>query len=629
MGCNSYLKTNKMNQLKTVTLILSLILLLVKLQAQEIQIERMEPPFWWTGMNNPSLQLLVYGKNISFTQPNIDHESVRLSKVIRVENPNYLFLDLVIQGKELAIDFSVDFLMGDSVILSEPYQLKARQPGSADRKGFNSSDVVYLLMPDRFANGNPANDFAAGMRERPDRNNPDGRHGGDLKGIMDHLDHFPSLGVTALWLNPFLENNNPHYSYHGYAITDFYKTDPRIGTNEEVVMLVNNCHARGLKVIMDQILNHASLYHWMMKDPPSGDWIHTFPEYTRSNFRAPSIMDPYASQYDRDRMLTGWFDVHMADLNQENPLLLTYFIQNSIWWIEFAGLDGIRLDTQPYAFKEGVARWAVRIFQEYPHFNIVGEAWLQQEAMTAYFQQDSPNPYMYNSNIPTVTDFPLYYALAQAFNETEGWTEGLARLYLVRSHDYLYADPYDKLIFCDNHDLNRYFSSVGEDLNKFKMAFSYLLTAIGTPMIYYGTEVLKTGFEHDGHGMIRTDFPGGWPEDQINAFERQGLTSEQTEALDYLSSLARWRKDKPVIHTGKMIHFIPENGIYVYFRFNDLEAIMVVMNNTDSSKLIDTDRYAECIHGHREALNPMTGEMLQDLSAIEIPAKSVLILELK
>ncbi|HRZ21742.1 MAG TPA: alpha-amylase family glycosyl hydrolase, partial [Bacteroidales bacterium] len=430
-------------------------LFLTGIQAQDIQIDRVEPPFWWTGMEDQGLQLLVYGHNIGLTSPLILQKEVSITSFTRVSNPNYLFIDLQISSQVKPLNFRIDFLYGDSVLISGSYELKARRTGSAERKGFNASDVIYLLMPDRFANGDTANDSAEGMSEKCNRSDPDGRHGGDLQGVRDHLDYLPELGVTALWMNPFLENNNPQYSYHGYAITDFYRTDPRLGTNEMFVSLVAECHKKGLKVIMDQILNHASIHHRFMQDPPDESWIHTYPEFTRSNFRASAIMDPYASGYDRDRMLNGWFDRHMPDLNQHDPLLLKYLIQNSIWWIEYADLDGIRLDTQPYPDKEATAEWSSAIFREYPNFNIVGEAWMQQESMTAYFQKGTQNPDGYDSGIPTVTDFPLYYALNRSFNEKDGWSQGLARIYLVRAQDYLYGNPANKLLFCDNHDLNR------------------------------------------------------------------------------------------------------------------------------------------------------------------------------
>ncbi len=604
-------------------------LIIAGIQAQDIRLSRIEPPFWWTGMNDPGLQLLVYGDNIGLTTPRITGQGVTVSSFTRVRNDNYLFIELLINGKAEPVTLRIDFLYKDSVLFSKPYELEQRRPGSADRRGFSSSDVIYLLMPDRFVNGDPGNDSVAGMAEHRDRSNPDGRHGGDLQGVTDHLNYLADLGITALWMNPFLENNNPKYSYHGYAITDFYRTDPRLGTNEMFVSLVEACHRKGIKVIMDQILNHASIQHPFMQDPPDESWVHQHPEFTRSNFRASTIMDPYASQYDRDRMLNGWFDHHMPDLNQKDPLLLRYLIQNSIWWIEYANLDGIRLDTQPYPDGDATAAWSSALFMEYPFFNVVGEAWMQQESMTAYFQKDTPNPDGYNSGIPTVTDFPLYYALNRSFNEKEGWDEGLARIYLLRAQDYLYGNPDKKLLFCDNHDLNRFYSGIGEDMNAYRMGLTYIMTSPGIPMIYYGTEILATGFESQGHGFIRTDFPGGWQEDAVNCFIVAGRTESQNEAFDFLQKLLSWRKTNPAIHSGKMIHFVPEDGIYVFFRESEDATVMVIFNNNDSQKMVTTERFVECMNGCTSALDPITGERINDVGTIRVSAKSATILELQ
>jgi glycosidase len=603
-------------------------LFIAGIHAQDIQIDRVEPPFWWTGMKDPGLQLLVYGNNIGLTTPRILRQEVSMSGFTRVSNTNYLFIELLIRGQAKPVNFRIDFLYSDSVVISRTYELKERRPGSSERRGFNSSDVIYLLMPDRFANGDPGNDTVAGMTEGCDRSNPDGRHGGDLQGVADHLDYLEDLGITALWMNPFVENNNPKYSYHGYAITDFYRTDPRLGTNELFISLVDKCHRKGLKVIMDQILNHASIHHPFLQDPPDESWVHLFPEFTRSNFRASTIMDPYASRYDRDRMLNGWFDHHMPDLNQKDPLLLKYLIQNSIWWVEYADLDGIRLDTQPYPDREATAAWSSALFREYPYFNIVGEAWMQQESMTAYFQKDTRNPDGYNSGIPTVTDFPLYYALNRSFNEKEGWTEGLARIYLLRAQDYLYGNPENKLLFCDNHDLNRFYSSIGQDLDQFKMGMVYIMTSPGIPMIYYGTEILMTGLESQGHGFIRTDFPGGWPDDTVNCFIRAGRTEDQHAAFDFLQNLLAWRQNNTAIHAGKMIHFVPEDGIYAFFKENKDATVMVIFNNNNIEKKVPTERFAECMKEYTSAFNPLTGERTDDTAIIIVPAKSATILEL-
>jgi glycosidase len=616
--------------MKSKTLLFITLFLTIGLNAQEIKLERVDPPFWWTGMVKNDLQLLIYGNEISQATPEITYPGVELTEVIRVENPNYMFLNLVITDEAQPGKFNIVFRIGDRLIPPYSYELRSRKEGSAMRKGFDKTDAIYLVMPDRFANGDPTNDNMPGMLEKAARNNPSGRHGGDIKGITNHLEYIKNLGFTAIWFNPLLENNNPEYSYHGYAITDFYKTDPRYGTNKDYKQLVTDCHNLGMKVIMDLIFNHCSVYSWMIRDLPEESWIHQFDEYTRSNFRASTITDPYASEYDLTKMLTGWFDKHMADLDQRNELLANYLIQNTIWWIEYSGIDGIRVDTQPYPYKEFMAQWSERVFEEYPNFNVVGEAWLQKESITAYFQKDAINKDGYNSNIPCITDFPLNYAMNSAFNEKDGWTEGLARLYYVLTQDFLYANPERNLIFVDNHDLNRYFSAVKEDINKWKAGITFLLTTRGIPMIYYGTEILMTGFEHDGHGQIRKDFPGGWPNDSKNTFTFEGRDSLQNVAFNYLQKLLTWRKNKNVIHHGKLKHFVPQDNVYVYFRYDDKECVMVAINNSGKEmKAISSERYEECLGKYNYAKNVITGETINYLDAFTLAPKSVLVLELK
>ncbi|MCF8367859.1 MAG: glycoside hydrolase family 13 protein [Bacteroidales bacterium] len=597
--------------------------------SQKTAIERVEPPFWWTQMKNPELQLLVYGPGISNTVPEISRKGIEIMDIISTENPNYLFIYLFLHDSVEAGTFEIIFRISSSEEITYKYELKERKQGSADRKGFSTADMVYLIMPDRFANGNPANDNHPDMLEKADRSDPDGRHGGDIKGIANNLSYIKELGVTALWINPLVENNNPKYSYHGYAITDFYKIDPRYGSNTDYLNLVNKCHASGLKVIMDMVFNHCSVYHWFIQDLPDENWIHQFDEFTRSNFRASTIPDIHASEYDRNKMLTGWFDVHMADLDQRNPMLTSYLIQNTIWWIEYSGIDGIRVDTQPYSYKEFIKQWTSYIFLEYPNFNIVGESWLQKESFTAYFQKGTHNIDGYNSGIPSVTDFPMYFALNKAFNENDSWTEGLARIYYTLAQDHLYGDAYQNLIFADNHDLSRYFSAIGENYDRWKMGMAALATLRGIPMVYYGTELLVGGEEHKGHGYIRTDFPGGWSGDQVNGFTGEGLTELQKKAKLYLANLYKWRKNNKAISEGKLTHFVPENNVYVYFRHTEKECVLVAFNNSKNElKALDSEKYKECMQGYSYAKNIITGEKLNYLETLTIAPKSVLILEL-
>ncbi len=593
--------------------------------AQKINLERIEPPNWWVDMKNKTVQLLVYGENISLTDVSVVSDKVKLQKIHKVENPNYLFLDVEVLPDAKAGSFDIVFSKGLTII-KHKYELKEKTDRS---RGFSSADLIYLLMPDRFANGNPSNDNPQGILEKTNRNNPDGIHGGDIQGVINHLDYIKNLGITALWLNPTLENNNSAYSYHGYAITNFYKTDLRSGTNEDYKRLSDELHKREMKLIMDMIFNHCSSNHWWMKDLPMKDWANTNPDY-RSNFRGSTIADIHASKDDQKRMTQGWFDSRMPDLNQHNPYLATYLIQNSIWWIEYADLDGIRMDTQPYPFKNFMSAWAKQIHDEYPDFTLLGETWLQKPAFTAYFSGNSPISGNYNSYLNSITDFPLYYATRDAFNQNDGWTDGLSSIYYILAQDFLYENANNNVIFLDNHDLNRYFTSVGEDVNKLKMGLAFLLTSRGIPMLYYGTEILTTGHEHKGHGHIRTDFPGGWKDDKINAFTKEGHTKEQNEIFNYIKTIADWRKTNKAVTEGKLLHFVPENNVYVYFRHTDNEAVMVLLNNHNSQKrIVDCKRFNEILKDYSKGKNILTDEIIDISKTITINKKSALIIELE
>ncbi len=597
--------------------------------SQEITLERVEPPFWWTGFINTDLQLLVYGKNISTTTVSIDYPGLIIRKINKLSNPNYLFLDLTVgKGTRPGIA-SFQFKSKGKVIAKYLYELKGRKKGSATRHGFSASDVLYLLMPDRFANGDPSNDNMPGMIETVDRANKDGRHGGDIKGIADHLDYIRDLGATAIWINPLVENNQKVYSYHGYSTTDYYKIDPRFGTNDDYVKLCDGIHQRGMKVIMDMIFNHCGSGHWWMEDLPSADWVNEWPEFTRTNYRAGTASDPYASAADSNVFVRGWFDKTMPDMNQHNPFVINYLIQNSIWWIEYAGLDGIRHDTHPYAFKDMMAEWGKRIAQEYPDFNMVGECWMNFPASVAYWQKDARNKDGYNSWLPSVFDFPMYDAIGKAFNEKDGWNTGILRLYDILTQDLSYANPSNLVVFAENHDVNRFLDSQNIDTRKFKMAMAFILTTRGIPQLYYGSEVLMSTGTDKGDGCKRKDFPGGWPGDPHNAFTSQGRTDTENDMYDYLHRLLQWRKSKEVIHSGKLRHFIPRDGIYAYFRYNAKEVVMVVMNNNEEAKTIDTERYKEFLKKYKAGTEVISGSSIKDLSKLTLAGKSVMIIELK
>lgn len=608
------------------TIIVSALFWVVSLCSQSQPIQRVEPPSWWTGMNDPMVQVMVYGKDISMYNLRIDYPGLSISTITKTENPNYLFVNLNLSDCKPGSPVFVFTRGREKVEYTYTLLPKSTEP----QRGLNASDVIYLLMPDRFANGDPSNDNVEGMYEKTDRDNPVGRHGGDLKGISDHLPYLRDLGVTGIWINPFLENNQKTSSYHGYSITNFYRVDPRFGSNDEFRDLVNKAHGSGLKVVMDMIINHCGSEHWWMKDLPSKDWIHQFNEFTRSNYRASTIMDPYAAKSDEELMEKGWFDVTMPDLNQSNPLLETYLIQNSLWWIGFSGLDGIRMDTYPYPEKNMMSRWAKRLTDEYPGFFIVGEAWYQQEALTAYWSLDKENPDGYRSYLPSVTDFPVSLSTHQAFTEPDSWTEGVARLYTVLAQDFLYPNPNTNVIFLDNHDLTRFFTETERDMNVYKMALSFILTTRGIPQFYYGTEIIMEGDKNKGDGYIRCDFPGGWQGDKRDCFTIGGLTPAEKEAFLFTQGLLNWRKNSEVIQTGKLKHYIPENNLYVYFRYNDKESVMVVLNNSNNeSKQLFKSRYLESMEGFTCGHEIISGTDISDLKSFTIAPKSAMIIELK
>lgn len=596
---------------------------------QTINLERIEPSLWWTGMRNPHLQLLVHGANIGKTDVQVNIPGVMLTSTLRVTNPDYLFVNLIISDQARAGDYTICFTSRGKVVTSGLFQLRDREPGSAGRKGFDASDMIYLIMPDRFANGDTLNDNVRGMLEKADRSNPYGRHGGDLKGIEDHLDYISGLGATALWLTPILENNQFYSSYHGYSITDFYKVDPRFGSNQQYAGFIKACHAKGIKVIMDMVLNHCGSYHWWMKDLPSTDWINQFPDFTRSNYRGSTLEDIHAAKADRILTTTGWFDSTMPDLNLANELMLTYLIQNSIWWVEFSGIDGIRVDTYTYPDKEGMVKWVNALMEEYPSFTIVGEVWFTDAAKLAYWQKDAMNRDHFNSGLPAMMDFPLAFGLLSAFNEEERWdNKGLLKLYDLLADDFLYPNPDNLVVLGENHDLGRLFEYLGKDIRKFRMAMAFLATVRGIPQLYYGSEILMDGDKNRSDPEIRKDFPGGWPGDTVNAFVPSGRTDAQNEAVNYISALMNYRKNNPVLQYGKLVHFIPENNVYVYFRILDGKAVMVLLNNAeDGDRTVNTVRFSEVMHSYTQGLDIVSGTVYPVPGTISVPAKSALILE--
>jgi len=588
---------------------------------------RVEPPNWWAGMRNTELQLMVYGDNIAKSNVDVSYPGVEVISIVSVENPNYLFINLNVGNANPGI-FEIVFYKNDEKIAVYNYHLLERINGSSERNGFDASDVIYLLYPDRFANGNPNNDEVSEMIEGANRTDMHGRHGGDLQGILNHLDYFNDLGVTTLWLNPVLENNQPSWSYHGYAITDFYRVDPRFGDNELYRIFVEKAHLKGLKVIKDLVFNHSGRGHWWIDDLPMNDWLNQWDNYTQSNYRQLISFDPHASQRDINLMTKGWFDWQMPDLNQKNPFVAKYLIQNSIWWAEYANLNGFRMDTHPYCDKHFMAQWCNAIMQEYPHFSIVGETWFNHPLWVSYWQMDAINPDGYNSNLPIVMDFPLMNAIQKAFDEEDGWETGLARLYEVLAHDFTYPNWNNLLVFIDNHDKGRFHRDSSLEISRMKLALTFLLTTRGIPQIYYGTEFLLPGDDANGHGDIRRDFPGGWADDQKSAFTSQGRTDRENEIWNYTSKLLHWRKNASAVHIGGLTHFNPENGVYVYFRYDNQQTVMVLINNSHETREILGSGYNEFLAKFSRGVDVITGNRIDILNKFHILPRSAMVIEL-
>lgn len=561
-------------------------------------VEKIEPPYWWTGMKDSTLQLQIHGKDIKDSNFSLDYPGVRLDSVVRLNgSPNWQYIYMTI-SPEAKPGKMVLFWTEDNQTITRNYELKQRKPQKG-AKGFNAADVMYLIMPDRFSDGNQKNNnpdelkFKSGI----DRNNPNLRHGGDIQGILNHIDYLDSLGITTVWFNPVLENDMPGGSYHGYATTDYYKIDPRFGSNDEYRILIDSLHDRGLKTVMDMIFNHSGIAHPWIDDLPASDWLNFQNNYKQTNYRLSTVTDPYASEYDKKLTTDGWFVFGMPDLNQNNPHLMKYLTQNSIWWIEDAGIDGIRMDTYAYADKDAMGKWIDAVMEEYPDFNIVGECWLGDVAGVAKWQSGSPLSPDYDTRLQTVMDFPLMVIsedLKPFSDETDPWN-GLNKLYDHMALDYVYGNPFNVLRFLDNHDTDRMIKTDIFDLGSWKQAITFLLTIPGIPQIYYGTELLMSGTREGGDGMIRQDMPGGFPGDTVSVFTKEGRTDLQNEALNYISSLNKWRKNNSAAAFGNFKHFMPTNGIYLYQRKDDNQEFIVMMNGKDSENEVEMSRYEEIV----------------------------------
>ena len=604
-----------------VRLWITVAMVLVGVMAEAQKIDRVEPAFWWAGMQYDELQLLVYGKGISELQPEINYKGVELVKVHQAENSNYLFLDLKISPDAVAGNFPIVFKKGRKMAARYDYALKERSEGKPNQIG--GSDVVYLITPDRFKNGDPSNDDVKGMQEKSNRQDKDGRHGGDLAGVISAIDYMHDLGITAVWLNPVLENDMENTSYHGYSTTDYYKVDPRYGSNEQYRQLADELHKKDMKLIMDMIFNHCGLEHWWMKDLPFKDWINDYPDYDVTNHAIGAVSDPYAAEVDLDLLTRGWFVPTMPDLNHDNPFMATYLIQNSIWWIEYAGLDGIRMDTYPYNSKEMMVEWVERVYKEYPGFFLLGETWVGDPATEAFWAGKAMDDKTYNSKLYSITDFPMCYAIHNAFRPDGN----VQALYDGLSKDFLYHTPELNTIFADNHDMDRFYHTIEKDLDKFKNAMTFLLTTRGVPQLYYGTEILMEKF--GPHGDLREDFPGGWQGDSRNAFTSSGRTEKENEAFDYLKKLLNWRKNSKAVHAGSLKHFTPQDNVYVYNRKAAGESVLVIINNKAEHSEIDMTRYQEVLKDYTGAVDVVSGKALDSLNNIKVEGNSSLVLELK
>ena len=605
-------------------------------------VTRIDPTNWFADMQDPTLQLMVYGKDIKFADVTTDYPNVKIDSLVRLDSPNYLLVYLNLKGAKPG-EVTLTFSNKNGKKTTKKFQLKAREMAGADRKGFDISDVLYMLMPDRFANGNPKNDVIKGMEDQLcDRNEPSLRHGGDLEGLRQHLNYFTDLGVTALWLTPVLENDRPadggkHSTYHGYATTDYYRVDPRFGTNEEYKALVDECHKKGLKVVMDMIFNHCGDYHpWAkhtridenrktIKDYPSKDWFNS-PNYgLQTSYKLTPVLDPYASKVDMKETVDGWFVPSMPDLNQRNPHVIKYLIQNSIWWIETVGIDGIRMDTYPYADRQAMADWMKVLNKEYPNFNTVGETWVTEPAYTAAWQKDSKLSDI-NSNLKTVMDFAFFDRLSQAKNEeTDDWWKGWNRIYNSLCYDYLYTDPSSVMAFIENHDTDRYLGN-GKDSTALKQAYALLLTMKRIPQLYYGTEILMNGTKTETDGNVRQDFPGGFPGDKVNKFTREGRTKAENAMFDWTSRLLHWRQNNDVIINGSQTQFIPQHGVYALARQHNGKTVLTILNGKKADNQVDVARYAEVIGSHTTATDVLTGATVDLTKNIPLTQRQAMVL---
>ena len=614
-----------------------------KIQDAGTRVGRVEPLSWWTGMKTP-LQLMVCGDGISRYDVRIEGgKGVKAGAVHKADSPDYLFVDVEISPDAVPGTYYIVFDDGTDKF-KYSYEIAARSEGSAERGSFSTADMVYLIMPDRFANGDPSNDATDDTAEKPDRDGFFGRHGGDIQGIIDHLDYISDLGATAVWCTPLLLDDEPEGSYHGYACADYYRIDPRFGSNGLYREFVGKAHEKGLKVIMDIVTNHCGTAHWWMKNLPFEDWVHVFPEYTGTNVCFSTNMDPNASKYDLNLQESGWFVPSMPDMNLDNPFVLQYFKQWAVWWIEYAGLDGFRVDTYPYNEKKPMSEWCAAVLEEYPGFNIVGECWTSSIPQLAYWQGGNANRDGFDSHLPSIMDFPLQEAICKGLpTDSQAWGEGMVRVYDCLSHDFVYHDLSRMMIFVGNHDMDRIGDVLRHNADRQKIAIAMMATMRGIPQMFYGDEMMFVSKDRSqGHGGLRVDFPGGWAGDKMDLFTAEGRARAAVntdgkpvpegfaaDMHDYTRTLFQWRKGKKVIHDGRTMHFLTRDNTYAYFRYDDTDAVFVFINNSRGKKHIPWSHYAEIADGLHDGRNVLTGESAEVSDSTVVGPRQVLIVEYK
>ena len=589
------------------------------------------PSNWWVGMKWNKLQLMVHGKNIGiYNRVSSRYSGIKIQQVHTVENENYLFVDIIVDQNAKPGSYKINCASAD-MVQSFDFELKPRRAakGTAYAQGVTSKDLIYLLMPDRFSNGDTSNDHIAGMRDQSlDRNDVFARHGGDLQGVINHLDYLKDLGVTTVWMTPVIENDMPNRTEHGYAFTNHYKIEPRIGGEAMYKKLGDEIHKRGMKLIQDAVYNHVGSYHFTVLDPPMKDWLHQWPTYTQTTYKDQTIFDPHAAPSDTKQMTDGWFTQQMPDMNESNPYVANFLIQHAIWCVEEFGVDGWRIDTYIYNDLPFMNRCNKALHDEYPNLTMFGETWVHGVPNQSYFCENNYN-IPFKSNLWATTDFQcLFYGIQPSITENFGWTDGVNKLYTTAAQDFVYKDPMREVIFLDNHDLPRFYSVVGEDTTKYKMGLAWLLTYRGVPELYYGDEILMTGFTNPD-GNVRRDFTGGWPGDSQNKFTQEGRSQKEENIFEYIKRLANFRKNSSAITTGKMMQYVPVNGVYVYFRYDDKQTVMCVMNTNDTSSTFDLSRFNERMKGFTKAYDVATGVTFDLQPSLSIGPKYVLVMELR